>query len=113
MEKKSRYNEIKVRLTQEELDYLNHKHELSEIKSRNEFMKCVIFEGMILKINPEDYRYLVHQLRGVETNINQILRVAERHPEIDRKDIAEIKQKQEEIWQLLKSLRSSKLSVMH
>ena len=56
MEKKSRYNEIKIRLTQEELDYLNHKHELSEIKSRNEFMKRVIFEGMILKINPEDYR---------------------------------------------------------
>ena len=113
MEKKSRYNEIKVRLTQEELDYLNHKHELSEIKSRNEFMKRVIFEGMILKISADEYREFVRLIRNMENNINQILRVAERHPEIDRKDIAEIKQKQEEIWQLLKSLRSSKLSVMH
>ena len=113
MEKKSRYNEIKIRLTQEELNYLNHKHKLSGIKSRNEFMKRVIFEGMILKISANEYREFVRLIRNMENNINQILRVAERHPEIDRKDIAEIKQKQEEIWQLLKSLRSSKLSVMH
>ena len=113
MEKKSRYNEIKIRLSQEELDYLNHKHELSGIKSRNEFMKRVIFEGMILKISADEYREFVRLIRNMENNINQILRVAERHPEIDRKDIEEIRQKQEKIWQLLKSLRSSKLSVMH
>ena len=97
MEKKSRYNEIKIRLTQEELDYLNHKHELSEIKSRNEFMKRVIFEGMILKISADEYREFVRLIRNMENNINQILRVAERHPEIDRKDIEEIRQKQEKI----------------
>ncbi len=112
MNKQRRYKEVKIRLTDEEFDYLKYKQELSGIKSQNEFMKRLIFEDMILKIKSDEYREFIRLIRNMENNINQIIRVGMRNGMIDEETTAKLQNKQEEIWQQLKSLGSSKLSVM-
>ena len=97
---------VQVRLTEEEFDYLNHKFELSGLKSKSEFMRMLFFEGLIVKFNDDDMQYLMRQIGGMTSNINQIATRVNSTNKIYANDIEEIKQKQEEIWQQLKYLES-------
>ncbi len=103
-DKINRTRSVQVRLTVEEFDYLNRKFELSGLKSKSEFMRMLFFEGLIVKFSDDDMQFLMRQISGMTSNINQI---ATRVNSTDKVyAIVEIRQKQEEIWQQLKYLES-------
>ena len=96
----------KTRMSEEELDYFNHKFELSGLKSKSEFMRMLFFEGLIVKFSDDDMQFLMRQISGMTNNINQIAARMNSTNKIYAEDIEEIKQKQEEIWQQLRYLES-------
>ena len=97
---------VKTRMSDEELEYFNHKFELSGLKSKSEFMRLMFFEGMIIKFNDSDMAFLTRQISGMTSNINQIAARVNSTNKIYADDIKEIRQKQEEIWQQLRYLES-------
>ncbi len=101
-----RTRSVQVRLTEDEFDYLNHKFKMSGLKSKSEFMRMLFFEGLIVKFSDDDMRFLMRQISGMTSNINQIATRVNSTNKIYANDIEEIKQKQEEIWQQLKYLES-------
>ncbi len=105
-EKIKRTRSVQVRLTEEEFDYLNHKFELSGLKSKSEFMRMMFFEGLVVKFSDDDMQFLMRQISGVTNNVNQIATQVNSTDKIYANDIEEIRQKQEEIWQQLRYLES-------
>ena len=105
-EKIKRTRSVQVRLTEEEFDYLNHKFELSGLKSKSEFMRMMFFEGLVVKFSDDDMQFLMRQISGVTNNVNQIATRVNSTDKIHANDIEEIRQKQEEIWQQLRYLES-------
>jgi hypothetical protein len=101
-----RTRSVLVRLTEEEFDYLNHKYDMSGLKSKSEFMRMLFFEGLIVKFSDDDMQFLMRQISGMTNNINQIATRVNSTNKIYAEDMEEIKQKQEEIWQQLKYLES-------
>ena len=105
-DKIKRTRSVQVRLTEEEFDYLNHKFEISGLKSKSEFMRMMFFEGLVVKFSDDDMQFLMRQISGMTTNINQIATSVNSTDKVYAEDIEEIKQKQEEIWQQLRYLES-------
>ena len=105
-DKIKRTRSVQVRLTEEEFDYLNHKFEISGLKSKSEFMRMMFFEGLVVKFSDDDMQFLMRQISGMTTNINQIATRVNSTDKVYAEDIEEIKQKQEEIWQQLRYLES-------
>ena len=105
-DKIKRKRSVQVRLTEEEFEYLNHKYDMSELKSKIEFMRMLFFEGLIVKFSDDDMQFLTRQISGMTSNINQIATRVNSTDKVYAEDIEEIKQKQEEIWQQLKYLES-------
>lgn len=97
---------VKTRMSKEELKYFNRKFELNELKSKSEFMRMLFFEGIIVKFSDDDMQFLMRQISGMTSNINQIATRVNSTNNIYSEDMEEIKQKQEEIWQQLKYLES-------
>ena len=105
-DKINRTRSVQVRLTEEEFDYLNHKFEISGLKSKSEFMRMMFFEGLVVKFSDDDMQFLMRQISGITTNINQIATRVNSTDKVYAEDIEEIRQKQEEIWQQLRYLES-------
>ncbi|MBP3761849.1 MAG: plasmid mobilization relaxosome protein MobC [Ruminococcus sp.] len=105
-DKIKRTRSVQVRLTEEEFDYLNYKFEISGLKSKSEFMRMMFFEGLVVKFSDDDMQFLMRQISGMTTNINQIATRVNSTEKIYAEDIEEIRQKQEEIWQQLRYLES-------
>lgn len=105
-DKIKRKRSVQVRLTEEEFEYLNHKYDMSGLKSKSEFMRMLFFEGLIVKFSDDDMQFLTRQISGMTSNINQIATRVNSTDKVYAEDIEDIKQKQEEIWQQLKYLES-------
>ena len=105
-DKTKRTKVVKTRMSEEELEYFNHKFEMSGLKSKSEFMRMMFFEGLVVKFSSEDMQFLMRQISGMTTNINQIATRVNSTDKVYAEDIEEIKQQQEEIWQQLRYLES-------
>ncbi|MBR7084894.1 MAG: plasmid mobilization relaxosome protein MobC [Oscillospiraceae bacterium] len=97
---------VKTRMSEEELEYFNHKFKMSGLKSKSEFMRMMFFEGLVVKFSDDDMQFLMRQISGMTSNINQIAARVNSTDKVYAEDIEEIRQKQEEIWQQLKYLES-------
>ena len=63
-------------------------------------------DGHLIQVDYSQFDKIGEQLTGVSRNINQIAKRINATDTIYAGDMQEIKQKQEEIWQLLKSILS-------
>lgn len=54
IEKRNRY--MQIRLSQEEYDAIQRKFHNSGLKSRSEFIRMMIFEGIIVKIHADELK---------------------------------------------------------
>lgn len=68
-------NEIKIRLSDEELTALNKKVKLSGL-SREEFARRCFANKKIVELPPVDYGKLIFETRRVGQNLNRLLRIA-------------------------------------
>ena len=92
-DKIKRTRSVQVRLTEEEFDYLNHKFELSGLKSKSEFIRMLFFEGLIVKFSDDDMQFLMRQISGMTSNINQIATRVNSTDKVPAEDIDQIRQR--------------------
>ena len=97
---------LQIRLNDEEFNAIEKKFRNSRLRSKSEFVRLMIFRGLIVHFPEEEIREMLRLLRNIAGNINQIAVRYNSTNYLYAEDIREIKEKQGEIWGLLKSLLS-------
>lgn len=87
-----RKNEVKIRLTDEELESLNLKAKKSGL-SREEFIRHSISNKRVHELPPVDYTQLIYEMRRVGQTLNRIFRIAALNHFFEAKDLRECLEK--------------------
>ena len=106
MSERSRKNEFKLYLSDDELFILNEKWKLSDLPSRNDFLRQLIVYGFVYDVNYDGLKEYSKELNSIGTNINQIVRLCNKTGNVYADDIKEIKELMEKIWHTHESMLS-------
>ena len=104
---------LKIRVNQEELDYIDRKFRESGMKSRSEFVRAMIFEGYIAQVNENELKELTRIANNVANNINQIARRANVTNKVYKEDIEEVESLAGKIIDPLLFLQKKVLQLKH
>ncbi len=97
MNKRNRRNQLKIRLSDKELQLFNKKLELSKSKNMTEFLiKCVL-EKEIFIVDMDVFYKLQYLLSNQSNNINQVARRVNIYDQVTQDDIKELKVDKEKI----------------
>ena len=102
---------LKIRVNQEELDYIDRKFRESGMKSRSDFVRAMIYQGYIVKFSEFELKELIRLARNISSNINQIAVRANSGGKIYDNDIADIKKGVDQLWQPLRFFQSQLMSL--
>ena len=87
MAQRTRRNELKIYLNDEEKNLLDEKVRNSEMVSTTAFIRHLIKYGFVYTVDYEILRDMVEQLRGMAVNINQIAHKVNGTDTVYRSDI--------------------------
>ena len=100
--KKNRY--MQIRLSQEEYDAIEKKFQNSGMRSRSDFIRAMIFDGIIVYFDEKELRKTNQLIANIGNNINQIAVRVNSNGRIYDEDFAEIQNGQHEIFNALTSV---------
>lgn len=104
---------MQIRLTQEEYEAIERKFQNSGLKSRSEFIRTLIFEGIIVHISEDELRKIYRLVNNIAGNINQMAVRVNSTGNVYAEDIAEIKEGLQKIWQPLRYFQSQLQKLKH
>ena len=110
MDKRKRDIQVKFYVDEKELEQINKRVRLANVTNRGAYLRKMAIDGFVVNVDTSDLRAVVKEMNAIGKNINQIARNANTYG-IMKQDITTIKTKVDKIWQLLKSILSSTLSV--
>ena len=104
MDNRTRKNQLKIYLTDEEKEIFEKKMKLANCKTMSHFLRKCVLEKEIYIVDLEPFRDLQLLLSNATNNINQIAKVTNTTGVIYKKDIDYMREKIEklakEIWQI-------------
>ena len=109
MDKRKRDIQVKFYVDEKEMEQINRRVRLANVTNRGAYLRKMAIDGFVVNVDTSDLRAIVKEMNAIGKNINQITRNANTYG-IMKQDIAAIKAKVDEIWQLLKYTLSSVLS---
>lgn len=101
-----RKKEVHVYLTEKEKYILDIKFKESGLRTESDFLRRLILFGDVYVPDFEEVRTMNHLLGKLGNNINQIAKKANTFDNISQKDIAEVKEMMNQLWQSQKSILS-------
>ncbi len=101
---KKRAHEIHVLLTEDEMSRVRQRMNEARVRNQSAFIRKMVLDGYIVKLDMEDIDKMVALLRSSSNNLNQIAKKANAANTIYGADIAEMRMKQDEIWELAKEI---------
>ena len=93
---------MQIRLSQEEFEAIERKFQNSGLRSRSEFIRTMIFEGIIVRISEDELKEIHRLVNNIAGNVNQIAVIVNSTGNIYAEDISEIKEGLQKIWQPLR-----------
>ncbi len=106
MSKRTRQNELKVMLNNDELYILERKLKQSGMDSKSAFIRHLILYGYVYDIDYSCLHEMNTLLANTSNNLNQIARRVNTTGNIYKDDLNEIKEIMEKIWHTQKSMLS-------
>lgn len=104
MDNRTRKNQLKIYLTDEEKEIFEKKMKLANCKTMSHFLRKCVLEKEIYIVDLEPFRDLQWLLSNVTNNINQIAKATNTTGVVYKKDIDYMREKIEklsrEIWQI-------------
>ena len=96
-------------LNEQELNLVQHK--MCQLGTHNfgAYARKMLIDGYIIKVDYTQQKKLAAAVSRIASNINQICRRINSTGHFYEDDVAELKERQKEIWQLLKSSQSEEL----
>lgn len=113
MSKQNRTRNVQliVRVTPEEHKFILEKMSDMNTKNFNAYARKMLIDGHVFVVDLSDFRTLANEINKIGVNINQIVKLANEYRYTDKKDIEELKEMLNQIWQLLKSSLSTLQSI--
>ena len=106
MSKRNRKHPVQFYLNDDEEYILNEKYRLSHMKSKSAFLRKMILYGFVYEVDYSHIRRMNTLLGNISNNLNQIAHRVNSTNTIYQKDIDDIKELMQQIWQLQKSMVS-------
>ena len=107
MANRTRNNELKIFLSNDEQYILNSKYKLSGMRSKSAFIRHLILYGYVYDIDYSELRDYNTSLSRIGNNINQIAKKINTTNKIYAQDIKEVKELMNEVWHTQKSMLSN------
>ena len=109
MSERARPIQMKFYVTEEERDFIHKKMAMMNVTNQSAYLRKMAVDGMLIKVDYSNFDKMANDISGMTKNINQIAKRINSTETIYAGDMRQIKEKQEEIWQLLKSTLSKAL----
>lgn len=106
MANRERSELIRFFVTKEEKEFIKYKMSLMNVTNMSAYLRKMAIDGMLVQVDYSQFSEIGKQLEGVSKNINQIAKRINSTETVYAGDMRQILEKQEEIWQLLKSILS-------
>ena len=91
---------ISVRLTEEEHRLLKEKMARIGVTNQEAFLRKMALDGLVIKLELPELKQMISLLRYTSNNINQIAKRLNESGRTYDTDLAEILEKQKQLWQL-------------
>lgn len=92
------------RTTEAEDALIRQKMQAYGIKNQSAFYRAIALNGYMLKLDLPEIREMIRLLKNLTNNVNQIARRMNEHGSIYETEIDEIKEKQQELQDMLMQL---------
>lgn len=102
--KRTRKNEFKFFLSDDEKTLLEAKWKASGLPSRSSYIRNLIVYSFVYDIDYSELKQYNNALSQINNNINQIARKANTYDTATREDIRTIKEMMDEIWHIQRSM---------
>ena len=109
MANRTRPNQILFFVSDDEKRIIKAKMAQLGTKNMGAYLRKMAIDGYIIKVDYTQQKKLAAAVSRVASNINQICRRINSTGHFYADDVAELKERQGEIWQLLKSSQSEEL----
>ena len=96
-------------LNEQELNLIQHKMRQLGTQNFGAYARKMLIDGYIIKVDYTQQKKLAAAVSRAASNINQICRRINSKGNLYENDVTELKERQKEIWQLLKSSQSEEL----
>ena len=96
-------------LNEQELNLIHHKMRQLGTHNFGAYARKMLIDGYIIKVDYTEQKKLAAAVSRVATNINQICRRINSTGRCYEDDVAELKERQAEIWALLKARQKDEL----
>ena len=100
---------IEIRVTEQEQQLIRRKMAQLGTKNTGAYIRKMAIDGYIIKVDYTEQKKLAAAVSRVAININQICRRINQTGHFYDDDIADLKAKQNEIWELLKQSQKNEL----
>jgi hypothetical protein len=90
---------VSFRISQQDDALLDEKMKEAGINNRGAYIRKMILDGYILKVDFSDIRELVRLLRNATNNLNQVAKRSNETRSIYASDIADLQDNYEKLWQ--------------
>jgi hypothetical protein len=110
MQNRTRKVQLIVMVTPEERELIQKKMGQFGTKCFSRYARKMLIDGYVIHLDLSDFQRLSGEVNAIGTNINQIAKAVNSTGRVYENDIAQAKERVEEIWQLLKSFLSELLS---
>lgn len=109
MANRTRPIRIEICVTEQERQLIRHKMAQLGTKNVGAYARKMLIDGYIIKVDYTEQKKLAAAVSRVSANINQICRRINQTGHFYAEDVAELKAKQKEIWELLKQAQQAEL----
>ena len=109
MKNRTRPVRIEFRVTEQERQLIQKKMEQLGTKNMGAYLRKMAIDGYIIKVDYTEQKKLAATVSRVASNINQICRRINSTGRCYEDDVAELKARQAEIWELLKIRQKDEL----
>ena len=93
-------------VTDAEKEIIKQRMALLGLKNMSSYLRKIAMDGYMLNVDFSCFDEICNDINGVSRNINQIAKRINSTETVYAEDVIELHKKQEEIWQLLKSILS-------
>jgi len=90
---------VSFRISQQDDALLDEKMKEAGINNRGAYIRKMILDGYILKVDFSDVRELVRLLRNATNNLNQVAKRSNETRSIYASDIADLQDNYDKLWQ--------------
>ena len=93
-------------VTEDEKEVIKQRMALLGLKNMSAYLRKIAMDGYLLNVDFSCFNGICNDINGASRNINQITKRINSTDTVYAEDIEELHKKQEELWQLLKSILS-------